>query len=67
MKKPEPPCTRTCDRRAAGCGATCEAWKAYEKARDEFYIERQKEKEGYQLARDQAIKRHIRRMKEGFD
>lgn len=66
MKKPEQPCVKECPNREVGCATKCERWKAYVKARDEYYAERHKLKEEYEQARDQAIKRHIRRMKEGF-
>lgn len=42
MKKPEQPCVKECPNREVGCATKCERWKAYVKARDEYYAERHK-------------------------
>lgn len=36
-KRPVPPCKKDCPERYAGCGAKCEKWQKYFKARNEFY------------------------------
>lgn len=36
------PCGRDCPRREPGCGATCEAWLAYEAERNAGYDKRAK-------------------------
>nr|DAE45835.1 MAG TPA: hypothetical protein [Caudoviricetes sp.] len=36
------PCGRDCPRRGPGCGATCEAWLAYEAERNAGYDKRAK-------------------------
>ena len=37
LKRQNPPCTRECENRHPGCHGKCEAWLAYEKARNEQY------------------------------
>ena len=36
-KKPVPPCKKDCPDRYPGCGAKCEKWQAYTKARNAYY------------------------------
>lgn len=37
----KPPCTRSCPHRSPGCGASCEKWQEYVKARDDEYKRRE--------------------------
>ena len=39
--KPRQPCTKECQDRKVGCGATCEKWLAYEKAKFAYYEKKQ--------------------------
>lgn len=50
--KPEPPCGKVCDERAAGCQAYCKRWKAYEADRAAWYADHAKEIEAKQLSMD---------------
>ena len=52
----KPPCTEYCPNRKAECHSKCEKWLEYEKARNEEYKRRGKEKELcrvlYEMERD---------------
>lgn len=47
--KPKSPCSPNCDGRSGICHSICEAWKEYEKARNEFYED--------SYARKESVKR----------
>lgn len=67
LKRPEQPCGRDCARRKAGCAVGCADWGRYILARNQYYVDLHKIKEDNNAARDRAIQRKIRRMKEDFE
>ena len=67
MQRPENPCSRDCPKRHAGCAVGCKDWKDYVVARNAFYIATHKAKQAYSMAREQALKRKLRRIKEGYE
>lgn len=44
-KHPKPPCSQNCEKRTAGCHASCQEWSEYERRRNGFYKERVERKE----------------------
>ena len=66
MRKPKNPCGQDCARRKAGCAVGCKDWADYVAARDAFYIELHEDKVDVQAQVSKAIKRRIRRRKDGI-
>ena len=50
------PCERDCPDRKAGCGATCEKWKAYVEERNAQYEERVKKWHNQEIVFDGKVK-----------
>lgn len=67
MPKPKNPCAKNCPKRRAGCAVGCGDWDKYVEQRDAWYIERSEAKKMDNIMYDRAIKRKIRRMKEGYE
>jgi hypothetical protein len=66
VKRPENPCGRDCKKRTVGCAVGCKDWAEYVAARDAFYIWLHNEKVDVQAEVSKAIKRKIKRGKDGL-
>jgi hypothetical protein len=67
LKQPVNPCGRDCAKRCAGCAVDCKEWHEYVEARNAYYDARHEVKRQESMARDRAIRRKIRRVKEGYE
>jgi len=51
MKRPKPPCGKSCLKRHAGCNSECEAYKQFARENEQYRQERLKESHTYQAIR----------------